>query len=75
MNLYQTNLLIIALGGLALLLIALASCFSSPVLFVAGLLAFVAVVLVDFIFKRCPHCGKHLGRDSGIFCPHCGQKL
>ena len=75
MNLYQTNLLIIALGGLALLLIALASCFSSPVLFVAGLLAFVAVVLVDFIFKRCPHCGKHLGRDSGIFCRHCGKKL
>ena len=75
MNLYQTNLLIIALGVAALLLIALASAFKSPPLFVAGLLAFVAVVLVDFVFKRCPHCGKHLGRDSGIFCPFCGKKL
>lgn len=75
MNLYQTNLLIIALGGLALLLIALAGCFKSSALFMAGLLAFVAVVLVDFIFKRCPHCGKYLGRGSGIFCPHCGKKL
>ena len=75
MNLYQTNLLIIALGALALLLIALAGGFKSPALFMAGLAAFVAVGLVDFIFKRCPHCGKHLGRDSGIFCPHCGKKL
>ena len=75
MNLYQTNLLIIALGAAALLLIALAGCFSSTVLFMAGLLAFVAVVLVDFICKRCPHCGRLLGRDSGIFCPHCGKKL
>lgn len=75
MNLHQTNLLIIALGAAALLLIAMASCFKSSVLFMAGLAAFIAVVLVDFIFKRCPHCGKHLGRDSGIFCPHCGKKL
>ena len=40
-----------------------------------GLLCFILVVLVDLLFKRCPHCGKHLGRDTGIFCPHCKKKL
>jgi len=58
MNLYQTNLLIIALGALALLLIALAGGFKSPALFMAGLAAFVAVGLVDFI---------HPGRRELIF--------
>ena len=71
MNLYQINLLIIALGLAALLLIALSSAFRSYLLFMGGLL----VVLVDLLFKRCPHCGKHLGRDTGIFCPHCKKKL
>ena len=75
MNLYQINLLIIALGLAALLLIALSSAFRSYLLFMGGLLSLILVVLVDQLFKRCPHCGKHLGRDTGIFCPHCKKKL
>ena len=55
MNLYQTNLLIIALGALALLLIALAGGSKSPALFIAGLAAFVAVVLVSDMVAFATH--------------------
>ena len=24
---------------------------------------------------RCPHCGKHLGRERGNLCPYCGKPL
>lgn len=28
-----------------------------------------------FAVLRCPHCGKHLGRERGDTCPYCGQSL
>lgn len=27
------------------------------------------------VFCRCPHCGRHLGRDVGGFCQYCGEQL
>ena len=36
----------------------------------------VAFAVCLFLFWRCPHCGKHLGRmDNAEFCKHCGEKL
>jgi len=65
------------LGLAALLLIALSSAFGSYLLFMGGLLCFILVVLVDLLFKRCPHCGKLKFvpfRCKSRFCPTCGNK-
>ena len=75
MNLDRAKILMIALAALALVLIALASSFRSDILFMAGLAAFLLLMLVWFLFNRCPHCGRHLGDDTGAYCPHCGKRL
>ena len=37
------------------------------------------VMLADlvfyFIWYRCPHCGRHLGRAWGAYCPYCGIEV
>lgn len=43
--------------------------------FYLALAACAAVLVVDIIFHRCPHCGKHLGRGSVTYCPHCGGTI
>ena len=75
MSLDRVKMLIIALALLALALIAAASAFQSGVLFMAGMGSFLALMLVWFLFNRCPHCGRHLGEDTGAYCPHCGKRL
>lgn len=40
-------------------------------LLLADAIGFAAIAL---IFRRCPHCGKHL-RFYGRFCPGCGKEL
>lgn len=75
MNLHRAQMLIMALAALGLLLIAMCGAFKSGVLFMGGTGCFLLMMLVWFAFKRCPHCGKHLGQSTGIYCPHCGKKL
>lgn len=36
---------------------------------------FLALLVVELRFWRCPHCGRRLGRDVKQFCTHCGEKL
>ena len=40
-----------------------------------GLLMAALGILLICIAGRCPHCGKHLGRERGNTCPHCGRSL
>ncbi len=41
-----------------------------------GVAAVVIWVILDYIFDRCPHCGKSLNLwVPGKYCPHCGKKL
>lgn len=36
----------------------------------------VLYLIVYALFWRCPHCGKHLGKDLNVRkCRHCGEKL
>jgi len=35
----------------------------------------LAATAFHFAVLRCPHCGKHLGRERGDTCPHCGKPL
>lgn len=43
--------------------------------FYIGMAASCSCLIVQFIFLRCPHCNKHLGRCEGDFCPFCGERL
>ena len=44
-------------------------------LIMLGLLMMFSSVIHHVIFYRCPHCGKHLGRDGGDYCRHCGTSF
>lgn len=48
---------------------------AAGVLLVVEVILLLAVFVVYFVFLRCPHCGRLLGRDRGEFCPHCGKQL
>lgn len=41
----------------------------------AVILLGLAATAFHFAVLRCPHCGKHLGRERGDACPHCGKPL
>ena len=42
---------------------------------IIGAVIDISCLIPHFLFNRCPHCGKLLGRDVGDFCQHCGKKL
>jgi len=44
-------------------------------LFIAGLLVTFSSLIPHFLFNKCPHCGKQLGRNEGDFCQFCGTPL
>lgn len=75
MDLHRAKMLTILLAALALALFALTACFRQTWMFMAGTGCFLAMMVVWFLFNRCPHCGRHLGNDTGVYCPHCGKKL
>ena len=41
----------------------------------AVILLGLAATAFHFAVLRCPHCGRHLGRERGNTCPHCGRSL
>ena len=48
----------------------------SLVMCVAGLVILAASLVIDFVFHRCPHCGRFLDRNYwGEYCQHCGRSL
>lgn len=40
-----------------------------------GLVPWLGASALGFLFYRCPHCNKFLGRAGGQYCPFCGKKL
>lgn len=40
-----------------------------------GVLIMMGAVVFNFVFCRCPYCGKSLDRYVGNYCPRCGEKL
>ncbi|MBQ4040075.1 MAG: hypothetical protein IJC91_02965 [Oscillospiraceae bacterium] len=43
-------------------------------LFIAGMIVMVCSLIPHFLFNKCPHCGKNLGRNAGRFCQFCGKE-
>lgn len=47
----------------------------SNVIGVIGAIVAVSSLIPHFLFNKCPHCGKQLGRNEGKFCQYCGRPL
>ncbi len=45
-----------------------------PLLLVGVVVAF-SCIIPDFLYNKCPHCGRRLGRNEGRFCQHCGGRI
>ena len=43
-------------------------------LFIVGIIVMVCSLIPQFLFNKCPHCGKNLGRNVGPFCQFCGKE-
>lgn len=44
----------------------------------AGLLLLVSIpvlIILSFLFNRCPHCRRFLGRSGGPHCRYCGKDM
>lgn len=73
-RLWWCDRLKIALLG-ALLLLGMLAHSGSTVCLVLMFMVFPAFCFVEFTMNRCPHCDRHLGRDTGLFCQHCGEQI
>lgn len=40
---------------------------------IAGAIVEFSCLIPHFLFNKCPHCGKQLGRNEGAFCQFCGK--
>ena len=40
-----------------------------------GVIVSVSSLIPHFLYNKCPHCGKQLGRNEGKFCQFCGRTL
>lgn len=59
------------LGGFVLMLLG----YLYDPIFIVGLIVAFSCLIPDFLFNKCPHCGKRLGRNYGDFCQFCGKPL
>ena len=44
-------------------------------LFVPGMVVALSCLVPHFLWNKCPHCGKQLGRNEAEFCQFCGEKI
>ena len=42
---------------------------------IAGIVIMFLCLVPHFLYNKCPHCGKQLGRNEGEFCQFCGKRL
>ena len=63
------NILLVT-GGVVMLLAYIWEPF-----FTIGAVVAVSSIIPQFLFNKCPHCGKNLGRSEGDYCPFCGKRI
>lgn len=44
-------------------------------IFIVGMIVAFSSLIPHFLFNKCPHCGKQLGRNDGDFCQFCGKPI
>lgn len=45
-----------------------------PLIYIGVVIAF-SCLIPHFLYNKCPHCGKQLGKNEGSFCQHCGGRI
>ena len=55
--------------------ITMVSCWLYEPLVIPGCLIILSCLIPDYLYNKCPHCQRHLGRNEGHFCPHCGEQI
>ena len=45
-----------------------------PLLVIGCIIAFSGLI-PHFLYNKCPHCGRQLGRNEGEYCQYCGKAL
>lgn len=40
-----------------------------------GIVLMFSALIPHFLWNKCPHCGKHFGRDGGDYCQYCGKPI
>lgn len=62
----------------ALIVGTIIGCYGSLIdygeMLIAGCVLMILGLIFHLIFLRCPHCGRHLGRDHGPYCQYCGKE-
>jgi len=56
------------------MVLMLSGSFYGPMSVVGSIVAF-SCLIPHFLFNKCPHCGKQLGRNEGEFCQYCGERI
>ena len=59
------------LGGGALMLLA----YIWEPMIILGAVVACSCLIPHFLWNRCPHCEKQLGRNDGDYCQFCGSPL
>jgi len=55
--------------------IMLSGCIWGETLFKIGAVVSLSCFIPHFLYNKCPHCKKQLGRNEGEFCQHCGGRI
>ncbi len=40
-----------------------------------GSVVMISGIIPDILYNKCPHCGKHLGRNEADYCQFCGKPI
>lgn len=55
--------------------IMLLGCIWGEAFFKVGVVVSFFCFIPHFLYNKCPHCKKQLGRNEGKYCQHCGKEL
>lgn len=51
------------------------SAYLYELLFIVGAVISFASLILHYLYNKCPHCVKQLGRNEGAFCQYCGERI
>lgn len=54
--------------------IMMAAYIYEPLIIIGAIVAF-SCLIPDYLYNKCPHCGKRLGRNEAMYCQHCGGRI
>ena len=63
---------ILMIVGLVIMLAA--SLFGMVCSIIGAIVAFSGLI-PHFLYNKCPHCDRQLGRNDGDYCHHCGGRI